>query len=520
MMIAITYIVAALVLLGLCVFVHELGHLLGGKMVGIKAKVFSLGYGKGFIKKQIGDTTYQVTLIPLGGYCQFYGEDPSEERAGKEYEFLTAHPLKRIVTVAMGPLFNLFFGVLIFFVMNMVGYTRETNRIYIPEQMKAGRYESPAQKAGLKTGDRIVRINRDEVRGFTDIQSGVFFSEGRRLMITVERDGERLTVAVTPQKDEESGRFTIGVIPFGTRVMIAGVVENDVASKAGLREMDELRTVDGRALSSPEDFTGYVKTRANRELSLTVLRAGREKSLKVTPREGEVVLLNGEGPAKGEELLALMETGALAGYLEKGKIRVDGSTVWSFNELKSRATASRGRQMKVTLDGTDYNGYAAIDRRGFIGVYPVISPEMIMIRYGLAGSLVHAVVEPYEFIVLNLKGMGLLFSGRLNVRENLSGPIRIAKIAGDVAYYKGISAFVILMAKISIILMVMNLLPIPVVDGGHLVFFAVEAIRGKPLSEKMMQRIQTVGVVVLILIGVFVIINDISMLPFIQRLFN
>ncbi|MBN1533906.1 MAG: site-2 protease family protein, partial [Spirochaetes bacterium] len=469
---------------------------------------------------KIGETTYQVTLIPLGGYCQFYGEDPSEERSGKEYEFLSAHPLKRIVTVAMGPLFNLFFGVLIFFVMNMVGYTRETNRIYIPEQLKAGRYESPAQRAGLKNGDRIVRINDDEVRGFTDIQSNVFFSEGRRLMVTVERDGERRTLAVTPKKDEESGRFTIGVIPYGTRVMIAGVVENDVAAKAGLREMDELRLVDGRAIATPEEFTGYVKTRANREMSVTVLRSGRQRSLKVTPRQGEVILINEEGPGRGDELLSLMETSVLSGYLEKGKIRVEGSTVWSFEELKSTAAAARGRKLRVTVDGGEYNGYASIERRGFIGVYPVISPEMIMIRYGLAGSLVHAVVEPYEFIVLNLKGIGMLFSGRLNVRENLSGPIRIAKIAGDVAYYKGISAFIILMAKISIILMVMNFLPIPVVDGGHLVFFTVEAIRGKPLSEKTMQRIQTVGVVVLILIGVFVIINDISMLPFIQRFFN
>ena len=102
-MMTLTYILGAFILLGLCIFVHELGHLLGGKMVGIKARIFSMGYGKGVLKKKIGDTTYQVTLIPLGGYCQFYGEDPSEQRSGEGFEFLSAHPLKRIVTVAMGP---------------------------------------------------------------------------------------------------------------------------------------------------------------------------------------------------------------------------------------------------------------------------------------------------------------------------------------------------------------------------------------------------------------------------------
>ena len=133
-----TYILAAVILLGLCIFVHELGHLLGGKMVGIKAKVFSLGYGRGFIKKKIGDTTYQVTLIPFGGYCQFYGDEPGEERKGESYEFLSAHPLRRIVVVVMGPLFNLFFGILLFFVMNLIGYQVETNRIYIPEYFTTG----------------------------------------------------------------------------------------------------------------------------------------------------------------------------------------------------------------------------------------------------------------------------------------------------------------------------------------------------------------------------------------------
>src|SRR5512137_903663 len=114
------YIAAGIALLGLCIFVHELGHLLGGKMVGIKAKVFSIGYGRGIIKKKIGDTTYQLAPFPLGGYCQFYGEDPSEERTGQTFEFLSATPLRRIVTVAMGPLFNLLFGIIIFFVMGIV----------------------------------------------------------------------------------------------------------------------------------------------------------------------------------------------------------------------------------------------------------------------------------------------------------------------------------------------------------------------------------------------------------------
>jgi regulator of sigma E protease len=114
----------------------------------------------------------------------------------------------------------------------------------------------------------------------------------------------------------------------------------------------------------------------------------------------------------------------------------------------------------------------------------------------------------------------MLFSGRLDVRENVSGPIRIAKIAGDVAYHRGIVAFILLMAKISIILMVMNLLPIPAVDGSHIIFYTIEAIRGKPLKESIMVRIQSAGILILIILGALVIFNDISQLPIVQRLFN
>jgi len=189
-MMTLTYIFGALVLLGMCIFIHELGHLLGGRMVGIKAKVFSLGYGKGFLKKKIGDTTYQVTLIPFGGYCQFYGEDPAEEKTGQGFEFLSAHPLKRIVTVAMGPFFNLVFGIILFYMMNIIGYSRESNQIIIPSEYTAGSYISPAYEAGMKSGDRILSISGKEVRAFADIQAEVFFSEGETIKFKVDRNGE------------------------------------------------------------------------------------------------------------------------------------------------------------------------------------------------------------------------------------------------------------------------------------------------------------------------------------------
>ena len=510
-MMTVTYILAALVLLGLCIFIHELGHLLGGKMVGIKAKIFSMGYGKGVVKRTWGETTYQITLIPLGGYCQFYGEEPGEDREGHDYEFLSAAPWRRIVVVAMGPLFNLFFGIALFFIMNMAGYSTETNRIYIPAELSSGKNISAAYQAGMRSGDRILSINGNTVRSFSDIQSNVIFSDGIQLGIEVERDGGTKKFTVVPKNMQSGGRYSIGVAPYGTNIMLAGVVDGDVADSAGLEKLDEIVSVDGRKMHDAGEFTSYIKQKEGKTVSLKIIRAGKDMHISLVPR-ASISLSFDSG--------ASIDMSLIKKYLAKKKLTLNGKVFTSEEDFVSEVEKNRGKVLALESDEGRISGKAFFEKRGFIGVYPVLSPEMIELEYGFADGLVRSFTEPWEFIVLNIKGMGMLFSGKMSVRENLSGPIRIAKIAGDVAYFKGFSAFVILMAKISIILMVMNFLPIPVVDGGHLVFFTIEAIRGKPISENVMARIQTAGVIFLIMLGVFVIINDISMLPFVRKFFN
>lgn len=509
-MMILIYIAAAVVLLGLCIFVHELGHLLGGKMVGIKARVFSMGYGKGFIKKQIGDTTYQVTLIPFGGYCQFYGENPSEERAGEGYEFLSAAPWRRIVTVFMGPFFNLIFGIILFFIMNMAGYTKDTNRISIPDEYRSGKYISPAYKAGMENGDRIVAINGKTIRGFDDIQMRVLFSDGRALNVKYERDGSARSVEVVPEL-LQGGRYAMGVLPYGKRLMMGGLVHGEAAESAGIDEYDEILSLDSVQVTTSDEFTSYIRSRAGQPVAIKILRGKKEMEFHVTPRENTFITMDGK---------QLFDSTLLDKLAQDGSLSMDGKTVFSARDFMLAAAANKDKV--VTLEQKDYSvkGKIGIETRGFIGAYLVTAPESVDVRFGLVDGIAQAVTEPFDFIIMNLKGIGMLFSGEMDVRENLSGPIRIAQIAGDVAYYKGISAFILLMAKISIILMVMNLLPIPAVDGSHIIFYTIEAVRGKPLSQKVMERIQTAGIMILLILGAFVIINDISTLPVIQRLFN
>jgi regulator of sigma E protease len=523
MMATLTYILAAVVLLGLCIFVHELGHLLGGRMVGIKARVFSIGYGRGFIKKQVGDTTYQLTLIPFGGYCQFYGEDPSEDRKGESYEFLSAHPLRRVVTVVMGPLFNLFFGIILFFTMNMIGYDVETNRVIIPDYFTQGEYISPAYTAGIRSGDAIVGINSKKISSFQDIQNSIVFSDGRPAAIRVLRDGRAMDFTVTPKRFAAKGYYTLGVMPYGERVLVVRSLEDEAAHGAGMLQFDEVRAVDDRTVKTPADFTEYVRANAGKEIIMQVVRGGREMKIPVTPRLKETISIQEFEDArfKGEKIeLSTDKLDLVKNGIARGTVRINGERVLSFGDFQKRLERNRGKVVRLETAGGSYTGRVAYEKFGFIGVETGVAPEMVPLRFGLADGFVKSLVDPYDFIVMNVKGIGMLFAGELDVRQNLSGPIRIAKIAGDTAYYRGLSAFIILMAKISIILMVMNLLPIPAVDGSFIVFFTYEAIKGSPINQKVLEKIQFVGIALLIILGVFVIFNDLSFFPFFQKLFQ
>jgi regulator of sigma E protease len=210
-----------------------------------------------------------------------------------------------------------------------------------------------------------------------------------------------------------------------------------------------------------------------------------------------------------DDKLELIKSG-----IAEGKVQLNNTAVTDYAALVREINRHREGILKLTVGEEVINGVFAYRSYGFLGVETGIVQDMATVRYGIGEGFIMSFVEPYDFIVMNLKGLGMLFSGQLNVRENLSGPIFIAKIAGDVAYYRGMSSFIILMAQISIILMIMNLLPIPMVDGSYIFLFLLEAIRKKPLSNKVMERIQYVGMALLITLGVFIIFNDIMKIFF------
>ena len=508
------YILWAGLLLGCSIFVHELGHLLGGKMVGIKARIFSLGYGKGFIKKKWGDTTYQITLIPFGGYCAFYGDVPGETLEGKSFEFFTASPWRRIVTVVMGPLFNLFFGIILFFALNLAGYEVETNKIMIPE---GSARELPAQKAGLETGDVVVKIDGKEINSFMDIQSAVVFSDGKSLDFTVEREGKIIDLDVTPVQYSNGGYYSIGIMPYGTDVLITGVEPYDVAQKAGLQVYDRVKAINGETLKGSSHFSEILQKNGGVPLVLQIERSGEILNIDITPRFREQLVLtefhNKLFPEESFDI-NVSDLDTVKTAIKKGTVSVNAKNIDDYDEFLSVIENLKGEKAVIDTKGGSYEGVVQYRKTGFIGVATFAAPEMIPVKHGLAGAFIKSLTDPYDFIVQNLQGMKMLFTGKISAKDNVSGPVQIAKLAGDTMRYRGVREYLLFMARISIILMIMNLLPIPAVDGSHIVFYLIEALRGKPLPAGIMEKVQAFGFFLLIGLGILVLFNDISRLVF------
>lgn len=215
-------VLGAIFMLAISIFIHELGHLLCGMLVGVKARIFSIGYGRGIWKKKVGETTYQITAIPVGGYVLFKGDDYGGDVKGEPGELLSTPPLKRMIPVLGGPLFNLFLGFGILLILNFLGHNPPGNRIFIDP---ADQEFSAAYQSGLRTGDRILSIDGNKTEKFEDIVTNVGLSSGNSLKILGEREGKSMEWNVTPRiiynPKRSSGIPTIGVEPFGERRVVA-----------------------------------------------------------------------------------------------------------------------------------------------------------------------------------------------------------------------------------------------------------------------------------------------------------
>ena len=433
---------SAIVLLGILIFVHELGHFLFAKKLGVRVLKFSLGFGPKLIGRKYGDTEYLVSAVPLGGYVKMLGEEPGDELKEEDKPFAYNYqPVwKRFLIVFSGPVFNLFFAAAIFFVVFLSG-------VPVPKPYAGKVMEnSPAAAAGLITGDRITAINGKTVSGWDDIDVSVNESRGEKLLFKIEREGKIIELPITPEKKtgknifgENTEVMDIGIMPL-LYPEVGEVIKNAVAEKAGIKKGDRIVEIEGASIKTWHDMTSIIHGSPEKPLRLKIKRDENFLELTVTP--GKKTLKYPDGSEKQIGLIGIGPAG--------------NNVIKKYNPFEAASLGAK---------------------------------------------------RTWDMVVLTVVGIVKLIQ-RIIPADTLGGPIMIFQMAGQQASL-GVMNFFLFMAVISINLGVLNLLPIPILDGGHILFLGIEAVRRKPLSEKVMMIAQRIGLAIIITLMVFAFYNDI-----------
>lgn len=435
-----------LLMIGVLIAFHELGHFLAARWVGVKVLKFSLGFGPKLMGRQVGETEYLLSAVPLGGYVKLFGEEETEATTAEDRKRSFVHQgvWGKVLIVAAGPGFNFILAYLIFSTWLAFGAGLPTSAIgSLMPDIEALRPDSPGYVAGLRAGDRVLRVNQKEVTIRNEVFDIVEKSQGMPLAVEVRRKSEVLTFEVTPQAIETNGtkqkdpHYTIGIEEPAPVIM--ELTPKYPAVAAGIQEGDRIEGINGEPIYTWVQMTKIIRDNPNKPLQLEINRNGQRLTIQITPRlEQETV---------------------------DGNVREIG-----------RIGAGPGKTLLHS------------------------STPLMAITDGL-----RATWSWTEFTIVSLYK---LITGDIS-RKNIGGPLMIANVSGEAAE-KGPSSYIFLIALLSINLGVLNLLPIPILDGGHLLFFLIEGILRKPIGERQREVAQQVGLFLLVGVMIFAFWNDLE----------
>ena len=423
------------------IIIHEFGHFIVAKIVGISVETFSVGFGPRLLGFRKGETDYRISAIPLGGYVKFRGENMEMLQGASEGsvdEFL-AHPKwKRLLVAAAGPAFNIATAIAIPAIAIMIGFYESAQN---SQPLIIGKVEPgfPAAQAGLQVGDRITTLNGTHNPTWEDLLLEVSLRPNEDIPLTVNRQGQVFSAVVRPreqmQDKEKVGR--IGVELYLGEIKIGQVTPDSPASRAGLQVGDKIVGVNGNPLMALSSLREIMQQNDGKEVTLKVARGDQTQEIKVTPTLSKVNDGLGLGIARNDAML-----------------------------VKT-------------------------------------SSPMAALSFGM----------DYNWRILKMTGLFFkqIFAGRRSARDSLAGPIGIAKQTAATYREGGWADTIRLMGLLSLNLGIMNLLPIPVLDGGVILLIFIEALMGLvglTLSMNVRERFQQIGFIAVLLLMGFVIIND------------
>lgn len=426
-------LLAFLFVLGVLIFVHESGHFLMARWHGVRVITFSLGFGPKLLKYKPGDTEYCISAVPLGGYVKLAGETvEDQERTGAPDEFLSKSKWVRFQVYLMGPIMNLLLAVVL---TTAVLYRSADVPLYptLPAVIGQVAKGSPAEKAGLRTGDRVTRVNGREIPTWEDLDMSVLFKANRELSFVVVRDGQTLDLKVTPASQTKYEIGDIGVLPI-MRPQVITITPNSPAARAGIQPDDVFLAVNGERWLGREALIDRIRKHPKQPVVFTMLRGGRTIDVTVVPDDS-----GGQG--------------MIGANISVESRRIEPGFVQAI-QMSVQRNWDNTRQIGRTLAG--------------------------------------------------------LFTAETPVRQ-LMGPVAIAQLSGTYVRLGWMEMFVF-MSMISLNLGLINLMPIPVMDGGQIAILAIEGIARRDFSLKVKERILFVGFAFIVVLMVTVIYNDVARL--------
>lgn len=446
------YVLAFVLLLGVLIVVHELGHYSVARLAGVKVLRFSVGFGRPVFTVRVGrdGTEWSIGVFPLGGYVKMLDETEGDVAPRELHRSFNRQSVwKRIAIVVAGPLANLVLALFVYWGLFLHG-TEELRPV-----LGAPVVDSPAAAAGIQAGDQVLRVGGEEVQTWSEMRWVLLRSVVERDTIKLELVNRRQEVSfhtldlqgTMGADDAEDPIERLGLTIFRPSFspVLGTIVPDGVAAKAGLAPGDVVVSIDGKPVGAWDDVVQTVRASAGRPLLFEYRRGAETRTIELTP-------------------MGIESGGRLIGRIG-----------------------------------------AAVDDSGFDR-----NELMVTVRYGVVQAFGKALEETWSKSLFSLQMIGKMVTGALSWRY-ISGPVTIADYAGQSAKL-GITQYLKFMALVSISLAVLNMLPVPILDGGHLLYYVAEIIRGRPLTERCMVLGQKIGLALILMLMAFALYNDLTRL--------
>lgn len=434
------------IVLGFMILIHEFGHYAAAKYFGVRVEVFSIGFGKRLLGFTKGETDYRISIIPLGGYVKMSGENPMDDRTGDPGEFLSHSRWQRFVIALAGPAMNIMLAVALLTGVYMVHYEYPA---VLDEPAVVGwvNPDTPAEKAGIQIGDKIVRVEDVENPNWEQVDLKSALSPNQPLRFGIERDGKVAEKLLVPEPYGPNQYGDIGWVPKEPSVTLTVVERGMPADKAGLKLGDQILTANGQDIPALQALVQMLNRTKDQPLQLTILRAGQKQNFTVKP------ILDAKGPGP--------------------------------------------------------------EARYRIGIASVPT-KVVKLNFGEALQRSLSDNKKSSFLILEL--LQKMVQRKVSMRQ-VDGPIGIGSAVGAAAREEGWTPLLLITAAISLNLGIMNLLPIPILDGGVILLLFIESLMQREISLPIKERIYQAAFVFLVIFAVMVIYNDlVKTLPGLTRM--